>query len=582
MYVRTIKVRSSSGAVNEYVRVVEAYRDNGKVRQRVVADLGRRDLLEALLPKLRRLLQGTPRIDGLAEEDVEVLDASTWGPILVLRYLFEQLGLWSLFDEVLGRSKTSVPYADRAFVLLANRLTKPKSEHGLASWLETDFVCDRQGRRFVPHWHQRGRVRIHHQQLDAWYRVLDRLVAAKAKIEVALYHHLRDLFSLKPDLVLYDITSTYFQGSGPPEFAKHGYSRDGKPHNVQVVVGVVMVGGWPIAHHVWAGNRIDHTTVKEVIEDLRRRFSFGRIVFVGDRGMVTKDNLDDFVQEGNGYLVGVKRRCNAKFDEYLARIDERKWIECPMGITAREKQVPLRTRAQEVPSGEAGVRVFVIDSEERRQYEEAMRTRAMEATRLKLESLQKRVASSKKFDAGKIGAAAERVLQARHGYRYFSWELRDRAFHFSASPQWQPEQRMEGKYVITTTEKDLDVLDAVRIYKDLTDVERGFRHLKDVLAIRPIYHRVEGRVRAHIFVAALALLLERLLERRLKEAGTDLSAPDAWEALATVRLVTFHLAGQPVRRGASGGSSRAQQVLKVLGITDLKPPTPPENQTTVM
>ena len=167
MYVRTIKVRSSSGTVNEYVRVVEAYRDNGKVKQRVVADLGRKDVLGAVLPKLRRVLEGTPKIEGQPEEDIEVLDASRWGPVLVVRQLFEELGLWSVFEEFLGRSKT-VPYADRAFVLLANRLIRPRSEHGLASWLETDFVCDRQGRRFVPHWHQRGRVRVHHRQLGAW------------------------------------------------------------------------------------------------------------------------------------------------------------------------------------------------------------------------------------------------------------------------------------------------------------------------------------------------------------------------------------------------------------------------------
>jgi hypothetical protein len=171
---------------------------------------------------------------------------------------------------------------------------------------------------------------------------------------------------------------------------------------------------------------------------------------------------------------------------------------------------------------------------------------------------------------------------AKHGYRYYSWELRDRAFYFEASPQWERERRMEGKYVVTTTEKDFGVLDAVRTYKDLTDVERGFRHLKDVLAVRPIYHRVERRIRAHIFVAALALLLERLLERRLKEAGVDLSSPDALEAVATVRLVTFQLAGQPVRRGVSGGSTHAHQVLKALAISDLKPPTPPKDQNTVM
>src|SRR5205085_3724975 len=182
---------------------------------------------------------------------------------------------------------------------------------------ETDFVCDRCGRRFLPHWHTRGRVQVHHQQLDAWYRTLDRLLAAKAQIEVRLYQRLRDLFSLQPDLVLFDLTSTYFEGQGPEEFARHGYSRDGKPQNVQVVVGLVLVGGWPIAHHVWAGNRLDVTTVQEVINDLMTRFTLARLIFVGDRGMVSDDNLEALRRDGHGYLVGLKRRRNARLDDWL-------------------------------------------------------------------------------------------------------------------------------------------------------------------------------------------------------------------------------------------------------------------------
>jgi hypothetical protein len=221
MYPRTVKVRSSSGIVNEYVRVVEAYRDGGKVKQRVVADLGRKDLLVDILPKLKRLLGDDSTPEDPAPLDPQVVDASTWGPVFVVRALFDQLGLWSILDQYLGRAK-AVPFADRAFVLIANRLIAPRSEHGLAGWLETDFVCDRDGRRFVPHWHQRRRVRVHPRQLDAWYRTLDQLHAAKDQIEVALYHRLRDLFGLKPDMVLYDITSTYFEGDGPHDFARHG------------------------------------------------------------------------------------------------------------------------------------------------------------------------------------------------------------------------------------------------------------------------------------------------------------------------------------------------------------------------
>jgi len=581
MYLRTVKVRSSSGAVNEYVRVVEAYREGGKVKQRTLADLGRKDLLVEILPKLQRLLGGDGP-DIAQAEDPDILDASTWGPVLVIRALFDQLGLWAILDAALGKAK-GVPFADRAFVLIANRLIRPSSEHGLAGWLETDFVCDRQGRRFVPRWHQHKRVRVHFQQLEAWYRTLDQLVAAKEEIELALYHRLRDLFSLKPDLVLYDITSTYFEGAGPANFAKHGYSRDGKPHNVQVIVAVVMVSGWPIAHHVWAGNEVDHTTVEKAVTDLHRRFGFNRLVFVGDRGMVTQDNLDMITAGGHGYLVGLKRRRNRNLSRWLAAVDETKWITCPIGITAREKADPPRTRAQEVSSGIEGMRVIIVDSDERRGYEQAMRQKSMERTRQALEKLRERVASGKLKQPEKIGAAVERLLQRNHGYRYYSWNIHQGGFrYFENEESLGSEKGIEGKYVIATSESGLSVLDVVAIYKDLSDLERGFRQLKDVLAMRPIYHQVEQRVKAHIFVAAMALLVQRLLSRRLEEEGINFSAERAMEALETVRLVTFRLGSREERRGVSGGCPDARRVLKALKLAELKPPSPPEGEETVM
>jgi transposase len=583
MYPRTVKVRSQNGTVHEYVRVVEAYRDCGKVKQRVVAELGRKDLLVELLPKLRRLLDGDAASDSGDPADPHLLDASTWGPILVVRALFDQLGLWAILDQHLGLAQ-DVPFADRAFVLVANRLIAPASEHGLAGWLETDFVCDRKGRRFVPHWHQRRRVRVHPRQLDAWYRTLDQLLAAKDRIEVALYHRLRDLFSFKPELVLYDMTSTYFEGAGPHDFAKHGYSRDGQSQNVQVVVGVVMVAGWPIAHHVWAGNRIDHSTVREVIRDLQKRFAFSRLVFVGDRGMVTDENIEALTKDEQGFLVGVKRRRNAQIDGWLDAVDDTKWIRCPGGINTQERQTnPPRTHAQEVTSGVADLRVIVIDSDERRGYEQAKREQAMERARQRLEKLQERVAAGGLKRPEKIGAAVERIMQKYHGYRYFDWKLTAGALEFSESEsRLGREKKIEGKYVIMTSEKGLSVLEAVALYKELTEVESGFRQLKDVLALRPIYHQIEMRVKAHIFVAALALLVQRLLGRRLSEAGVDLSPARAMQALATVRLVTFRLEGQPERRGLAGGCADARLVLKALKLVDQRPPTPPEGENAVM
>src|SRR5262249_55982976 len=151
---------SSNGTVHEYVRIVEAFRENGKIRQRVVADLGRKDLLVEILPKLRRLLAGESDSDSGDPAPPQVSDASTWGPVLVVRALFDQLGLWDILAQPPGKAK-GAPFAARPFVLVANRLIPPASEHGLAGWLETDFVCDRRGRRFLPHWHRRRRVRVH-------------------------------------------------------------------------------------------------------------------------------------------------------------------------------------------------------------------------------------------------------------------------------------------------------------------------------------------------------------------------------------------------------------------------------------
>jgi len=595
MFVRSIQVRSSSGTVHEYVLVVASVRDKGRVKQKVVANLGRRDTLEAILPLLERFLRGDDQQEELAKQlaqegPIEVLDASTWGPMLVVRHFFAELDLWPVLDagrrwpRLLPDEDPHDDWPSRALALVANRLTRPGSEHALGAWLESDYVCDRRGARYVPCWKQQGRVQIHPTQLQHWYRTLDHLLLNKEQIEVALYQRLRDLFDFQPDLVFYDLTSTYFAGHGPGGFAKHGYSRDGKPRNVQVVVGVVMVAGWPIAHHVWAGNTRDSKTVPEVVEDLSRRFAFRQVVFVGDRGMVTEKNLHVLQKaEGEwGFLVGMTRRRNPEAEALIDRVDESKWIDCPAGITAAEKGEPPRTRVQEVPCGRAGVRVFVVDSDERRAYEQRMREKVMERARMGLQKVQARVEKGQLKRAEKIGAAVERVMQRHHGHRYYDWALEDGRLRYFEHPVNLPrEKKYEGKYLIQTDRPGMTAEEAVAQYKELNEVERGFHALKDPIGMRPIWHRVERRVRAHIFVAALAFLLDRMLERALKDGGVTLSAESAWSALQTVRQVSFRVQGQ-LRHGVTPGSSRARQVLKTLKLSDIRPPTPPPGEETRM
>ena len=581
MFLRSVKAANGR---HEYLRLVESYRQGDKIRQRVVLHVGRKDLLAPHLDALVRLLQADqPDPTWVSTEEVSAPQAWTWGPVRVARHLFDSLSLGPILDGITQLLRRGQPLSERVFPLVANRLTRPGSEHALAQWLEDFYVVTAQGSRWMPQWKASRRVKVSFEQLRLWYETLDDVLAGKPQIETALWQELRDLFSIEPALVFYDITSTYFEGRGPAELGRFGYSRDGKPRHRQVVIGVVMMDGWPIAHHVFAGNRLDQTTVGEVVEDLRQRFGLERVVFVGDRGMVTLKNVEQLRQAGQGYLVGLQRRNRKDIPHYieqaLARDD---WQECPAGIAASERAAVPRTRVQEVAGKEPGVRVFVVHSEEREQYERGMRELSMERTRKELEGLRLRVEKGELKEAEKIGAAAAKVLVRNHGHRYFNWELRAGQFHYFEHPVNFPrETACEGKYVIQTEEPGPSPVEVVAAYKQLNEVERGFAHLKGLLEVRPVYHHKDDRVRAHVFVAALAFLLDRALEKKLRAAGSSLSSPAAWRALETVRCVTAEV-GSRTKLCVTRGSRQAAEVLKILRLSEMDPPEAPEGKETAM
>jgi transposase len=581
MYLRTVRAKGADGVQLEYIRLVEAYWENGHSKQRVIANLGRKDLLAPHLESLIKLLgrQKTKANSAALPEPIEATAAACWGPMLVARALWRELGLEAILDSLGPKASAkqeadTLALADRVLVLVANRLCRPGSEHALAQWLESDFVCGRDGQRLMPHWKQQRRVRVDLNWLQQWYRTLDQLLARKERIELELFGRLRDLFHLEVEMVFYDLTSTYFEGRGPAGLADFGYSRDGKPHNRQVEVGLVMINGWPIAHHVFEGSMRDSETLEQVLNDLQERFGLGRVVFVGDRGMVTIQNLALLRQRGQGYLVGLKRRRNHQVQRYIQAAEQGPWQECPVGISAQEKDPVPRTTVAEVAGEEAGVRVFVVQSEERLAYERAMREAAMEKTRQALEKLALRVAAGRLKQAEKIGEAAARILSRNHGSRYYGWKLAQGVFHYFEHPaHLGPEKELEGKYVIQTEELDLSAVQAVEAYKDLTEVERSFREIKDLIEMRPIYHQKPKRVRAHIFVAALAFLLARALEKKLKAAAVPMSSAQALEALRTMHVVDIRV-GQELRRGVTAGNHQARQILAAVGITDREPVQP--------
>ena len=298
--------------------------------------------------------------------------------------------------------------------------------------------------------------------------------------------------------------------------------------------------------------------------------------------MVTSQNLDDLRAGGHGYIVGRNRRRSGEVFDYIQSATGT-WTECPAGITAREKATAPKTLVQEVTSKKTGVRVFIVHSDERAAFEQAQRVKAMGRVRTSLEKLAQRIQKGRLKAPEKVGAAAGRILIRNHGHRYYGWCYEDGVFRFFEHPvHFVREQAYEGKYVIQTEEPNLSAVEAVRLYKELSEVERAFANLKDVIDLRPIYHRTDDRVQAHIFVAALAFLLHRAIEKKLKAAGLDLSATQALTALKSVRVVEIDLGNKTTKRSVTRGTQRAASVLRALGISELDPPAPPQPGQTIM
>ena len=331
-----------------------------------------------------------------------------------------------------------------------------------------------------------------------------------------------------------------------------------------MVVGVVMANGWPIAHHVFPGNTADRATLQAVVDDLDKRFGLRRVVLVADRGMVSPDNLEFLSERKFRYLVGMAGRRNREAAAVLAALREEgtAW-----------QAVDEENRLQEVRLPGQPVRYLVVESAERKAYEQLLREKSMGRASAALERIERAVAEGRLKDPAKIGARAGRVLSQNHGARYFSYEVAGEGqFRFCEDPgKMEAELAREGRYILKTDDADMTADDAVEAYKQLATVEAGFRDLKDVIDMRPIWHKTERRICAHIFVATLALFLKRTLRRHLDRAGVNLSATDALAALRSIGVDELDLDGEP-HTVVSSGSRDARRVVKALGLREIAPP----------
>jgi hypothetical protein len=260
--------------------------------------------------------------------------------------------------------------------------------------------------------------------------------------------------------------------------------------------------------------------------------------------------------------LGLPGRRSREALTVLEALDDTKWQRVDKENLVQEIRLPERTG-----------RYFVIDSLQRKTYEQALRQRSMERARQALEKVAAAVKAGRLKDPARIGARAARAARKHHAHRYYSYEVPGPGqfrFHEDAA-KMQAEILHEGKYILKTDDQDLVAGEAVGAYKELDTVESGFRDLKHVIEMRPVYHKTDDRIKAHIFVATLALFLKRSLEHQLAPVLPELSGTEAIAAMRSIGLAELDLNGQTTRL-VSGGSRDARRVLSALGIVDRNPP----------
>jgi transposase len=495
MFVRVLTCLNKDGSSRSYLHLLRSRRVNGKTRQELVCSLGRLDIMVAD-GSLDRLIEGLSRYSERQWVQMQALEGGwqkVYGPVLVFRKLWEQLGLDKLLTDLQSRTFIQYPLDEAVFAMVLHRLLDPGSKRATHQWLENVY-----------------RPQFEALQLKHLYRALDPLLEIKGRIEESLFVRNSNLFSLNADLVLFDTTLVHFEGKGPEGLADR--ARPGNyPDCVKVLVGLVLSGdGFPIAHHVFPGSTADISAFKAAIKDLRQRFNLRRVIIVADRGCVSEELIEDLEKKTPGepqidYILGMRLRKNKEVREAVLR------------RAGRYHEVSPNLETKEVKVGNRRYVICLNPEEEVR--DRHVREEIIEHTRHELEAR-----GPKTFV---MPRAIRRYVELTGG----ELKLREKVI--------QEDALFDGKWVLRTN-TELPAEEVALAYKSLWQIERNFRELKSGLEVNPVYLRTEDHVRGHIVVCFLALVLEAALIRRLKKdalpgglfkSGAGLSAdPELEEA----------------------------------------------------
>lgn len=489
MYVRTIARKNKDGSTVEYVQLANNVWDKEKryARADVIYSFGRRDELD--LEAIRRLVRSLCRF--LSPEDIvqvealmsgrgqtlRYVDSKPMGGAYVLRQLWRRLHLHEVIERAISDRAFRAPVEMALFAMVANRALAPISKLAIEDWARDEVYLGNEQPLEVQH----------------FYRAMDVLLEQKEVIEREVFFTTANLLNLQVDLVFFDTTSTYFEVEDEDDFRLLGHSKDKRGDLPQVVIGLAVTKeGIPIRSWAFPGNTADATTVEQVQRDLAG-WKLGRVVWVMDRGMTSEGNRLILQRAAGHYIVGEKLRDNNEINQAV------------LGTGGRYRQVADNLRVKEVVIGQgAGRRRFVICySPKEAQRDKERREKLVKRLQEALDSLGdlKGKSHTKAVCALRSHPAMSRYLKELAGGRLKV----DRA-------KLRAEEKLDGKYLLSSSDDTLTAEEIALGYKQLYEVERAFRTLKTTLDLRPIYHRKEDRIRSHILLCWLALLLVRIME----------------------------------------------------------------------
>ncbi len=562
MYLRVTVKRTKRGESVRYLQLAHNERnERGVPVARVIHNFGREDRLERealvrLVRSIQRFLGGEETLRASTPEGFRFLGAPEAGGPQVLDRLWSELGIGRAVSRVAGRGRSGVERA--IFTMVCQRCLEPASKLEATRWLGRDVVID-------------GIAAVSDDEL---YRAMDFLLACSERVQESVFFSLANLLNLEVDVIFFDTTSTYFevdvdgdaalegeedgaeQGTAdrpaPGPLRRLGHSKDHRPDLPQVVIGLAVTReGIPVRVWVWPGNTNDQTVIAQVKDDLRG-WRLGRCVWVVDRGFSSDANLRYLTRGGGHWIAGEQMR------------DGSPDAQAALARPGRYQSVRDNLRVKDVRLGEAdSARRFVVCHNPA----EAARDKAERDTQLaRLEAeLQRIEAARAKAKTAKARAAHTRAECALRDHPTLSRYLRqtETGRLLIDRQKIAAEERLDGKYLLSSSDPDLTAEDIALGYKNLREAERSFRDLKTTLELRPVFHRLEHRIRAHVVVCWLALLLIRIAERR---------SGQSWRRIATElqRLHLVTLQGEP---GAVQQTTRPTDAQRaILTALDIEPP----------